>query len=230
MQDLLLLHGAIGAKDQLQPLAQALKDRYRVHTLNFSGHGGEEFPNEAFSIPLFASEILNYIQEHKIEGASVFGYSMGGYAAMRLAKQYPGLVGMIITLATKFYWDDAIAANEVKMLDAETILQKVPAFAAQLEQRHLPNDWKIVLSKTKDMLLELGRNNCLSLPDYKSIRNPCLLLLGDKDRMVTEEETLAVQQQLPNASFQLIPGTPHPLEQANIPFLASLIGEFINKQ
>jgi esterase/lipase len=39
MQHLLLLHGAIGAKDQLQPLADELKDNYFIHTLNFSGYG-----------------------------------------------------------------------------------------------------------------------------------------------------------------------------------------------
>jgi esterase/lipase len=52
MKDILLLHGAIGAKDQLQPLADALKDRYIVHTLNFSGHGGEAFAKEDISIPM----------------------------------------------------------------------------------------------------------------------------------------------------------------------------------
>ena len=40
MKTILLLHGAIGAADQLQPLAQVLAAHYNVHTLSFSGHGG----------------------------------------------------------------------------------------------------------------------------------------------------------------------------------------------
>lgn len=43
MQPLLLLHGAIGATDQLEPLAAELNSYYDVHMLNFPGHGEEEF-------------------------------------------------------------------------------------------------------------------------------------------------------------------------------------------
>src|SRR5687767_15043344 len=200
-QALLILHGAIGAKDQLQALADTLKDKYTIHTLNFSGHGGKPFPDEGFSIPLFAAEVVNYLEENKIESVNIFGYSMGGYVALYLAKHQPALVGKIITLATKFHWDETIAAKEVKMLDANTITQKVPAFATELEERHHPNDWKDVLAKTKEMLLQLGKSNCLQPGDYKTITTSCLLLLGDKDKMVTIDETVAVQQSLPNARF-----------------------------
>ena len=228
MHPLLIFHGAIGAKDQMQALADALKENCIVHTLNFSGHGGEPFPDKDFSIPLFAGEVLNYLQQNKIERVNIFGYSMGGYVAMFLAKHHPELVGRIITLATKFYWDEAVAAKEVKMLDAEIILQKVPEFAEQLRVRHLPNDWKMVLDKTKEMLLQLGQQNTLQLTDYKNILADCLLLLGDKDKMVTVDETIAVQKALPNADFKLLPGTPHPIEQVDTTMLASVITDFLS--
>ena len=80
MHKLLLLHGAIGAKDQLQPLAQALKNDYEVHALNFSGHGGEQMPN-SFSIELFANDVLTYLDKTNIQKINIFGYSMGGYVA-----------------------------------------------------------------------------------------------------------------------------------------------------
>lgn len=223
MQDILLLHGAIGAKDQLQPLADILGDKYTVHTLNFSGHGGEAFANEDFSIPLFAEEVLNYLQRNHIRVINISGYSMGGYVAMHLAKHHPQLVDKIITLATKFHWDESIAAKEVKMLDADIIAQKVPAFAEQLCQRHLPNDWKLVLNKTRTMLLQLGQQNALQLDDYKSISTECLLLLGDKDKMVTVDETVAVAKALPHAGYRSLPDTPHPIEQVNVSMLAGII-------
>lgn len=228
MHSLLILHGAIGANDQLQALADALKDKCIVHTLNFSGHGGIAFPEADFSIPLFAGEVLKYLQQNKIERVNIFGYSMGGYVAIYLAKHHPALVGKIITLATKFYWDEAVAAKEVKMLDAEIILQKVPAFAEQLRERHLPNDWKTVLDKTKEMLLQLGQQNALQLNDYATISADCLLLLGDKDKMVTIDETIAVQKALPNGSFRSLPDTQHPIEQVNTTMLASVITDFLH--
>jgi esterase/lipase len=48
MAHLVLLHGAIGSKDQLHPLANALKKDFDVHLLNFSGHGGNAFPGKPF--------------------------------------------------------------------------------------------------------------------------------------------------------------------------------------
>ena len=226
MQHLLLLHGAIGAKDQLQPLAAALKDSFIIHTLNFSGHGGHPFPAKAFSIPLFAKEVQEYMEINNIPQAYVFGYSMGGYAAMYLAKHHPGKITKLSTLATKYHWDEATAAKEVRMLDGATIRQKVPAFAAQLQQRHAPNDWNELLEKTQEMLLGLGKQNELQLSDYAAVTTPVLVLLGDRDKMVTMEETIATYKQLPSGKLGILPGTTHPLEQVDISLLKHLLIDF----
>lgn len=228
MQHILLLHGALGSKTQLQSLAQALENEFHVHTFNFSGHGGRPFPDSAFSIPLFADQIAQYMQEAAIAQAYIFGYSMGGYAAMYLAKHHQEKVNKLITLATKFHWDEKTAAREVKMLDAKTIQEKVPAFATQLQQRHAPNDWLVLLEKTGQLLNNLGKQNTLQLEDYAGITTPSLILLGDRDKMVTLEETAAVYKQLPNAQLGVIPGTPHALEQVNVGVLAEMIRRFIS--
>ena len=227
MQHLLLLHGAIGAKDQLKSLAESCSQAYTVHTLNFNGHGGEQMPGGDFSIPLFAGDVLNYLDKHQIASANIFGYSMGGYVAMFLAKHFPGRVQKVITLATKFYWDEKVAEKESGMLSAKSIAEKLPAFAVQLAQRHAPNDWKQVLDSTSKMLLDLGRHNCLQLKEYSGITLPCLLLLGDKDKMVTFEETEAVYKALPDASIYIMPDTAHPIERVNPELLKQLIGQFI---
>jgi pimeloyl-ACP methyl ester carboxylesterase len=227
MQTLLILHGAIGAKDQLQPLADQLAAQYKVYTLNFSGHGGEPFPDEPFSISLFANEVLAWLENNNIDTVNIFGYSMGGYVGMYLAKHFPGKVQKLVTLATKFEWNPAIAAKETSMLDADTIQKKIPAFAGQLQQRHAPNDWVMLLQKTKNLLLQLGENNTLAPADYAAITTPCLILLGDRDKMVTKEETIQVYQQLPHAQLGILPGTPHPLEQADVVHLSFLVNRFL---
>lgn len=230
MQHLILLHGAIGAKQQLEPLSNALSRQFNIHLINFSGHGGRARPSSAFSIELFASDVLGYMKENNIEQANVFGYSMGGYAAVYLAKHHPEKINRIITLATKFYWDEATAAKEIKMLDANTIRQKLPAFADKLYERHLPNNWKAVLAETIIMLTALGSHNTLSIDDYTSINTPCLILLGDRDKMVTLDETVAVYKQLPNAQLCVLPNTQHPLEHADIALLSFFIKRHLIQQ
>lgn len=228
MKHLLLLHGAVGAKEQLQPLAYLLKDEYSIHLFNFNGHGGKPFAANEFSINSFANELHAFILEKQIEHACVFGYSMGGYVALFLAKRYPHLFHKVVTLATKFHWNETIAAKETAMLNAEVILEKLPAFAEQLKERHQPNDWQLLLNKTKEMLLQMGKENPMQLSDYAAINIPVLLLLGDNDKMVTKEETTAVQQQVPNADFQLLQNTAHPIEKTDLQQLASVIRNFCN--
>jgi pimeloyl-ACP methyl ester carboxylesterase len=180
-----------------------------------------------FSIPLFANAVKHYIQEQALSSVSILGYSMGGYVELYLAKHHPELVEKAITLATKFEWDEAIAAKEIKMLQPEVIEQKLPAFAKTLEERHAPTDWKEVLNKTKDMLLGLGKQNALTLADYATIQTPVQVLIGDRDKMVSLEETITVYKQLPNAQLGILPATPHPIEQVDAELLAFHIKRFI---
>jgi pimeloyl-ACP methyl ester carboxylesterase len=226
MQNLLLLHGAIGSREQFVPLEAKLANYYTLHTMNFGGHGGETFPGEPFSISLFADEVKAYLEKLAIPGINIFGYSMGGYVAMYLAKKYPFAVQKIATLASKFDWSPVIAIKETSMLNADALLEKVPSFAKQLQDRHAPNDWKEVLERTKMMLLALGNNNSLKLPDYKTIVQPCLLLIGDKDLMVSVDETAPIAGALPNATHRVLPETPHPLEQVNMLLLAGVLKDF----
>jgi pimeloyl-ACP methyl ester carboxylesterase len=225
MQHLLLLHGAIGAKDQLQPLAEQLKDNFIVHTLNFSGHGGTAIP-EKFSIETFAGDVLNYLEANHIQQANIFGYSMGGYVALYLATHHPEKTGKVFTLGTKFLWSPEIAAKELKMLDAAKIAEKIPAFAKALEKRHAPGDWKTVLKKTAEMMQDLGNNNTLQASDYDSIDKKVLIGIGDKDTMVTIEETIDVFRKLKNANLLVLPDTQHPLEKVDLSKLVPAIASF----
>lgn len=222
---LILLHGALGSAETLAPLAAVLETDFIVHPLQFPGHGGTALP-QAFSISSFAGHVQQYCSAQVLERVCIFGYSMGGYVAMYLAKQQPALVARLATLATKFYWDEAVAAKEVKMLQPSVMEQKVPQLAAQLQQRHAPNDWKEVVQKTAELLTGLGKNNVLHTADYAAINTPSLLMLGDRDKMVSLEETVEAQRLLPKAQLAILPGTPHPLEQTDVSLLSFLLKRF----
>ncbi|MBO9573200.1 MAG: alpha/beta fold hydrolase, partial [Chitinophagaceae bacterium] len=133
---LLMLHGAIGASSQLQHIAGLLSPKYEIHLFDFPGHGGKGLNEENFSIELFANAVVSFLEEQKIKQVNIFGYSMGGYVALYLARHHPELINKIITLGTKFHWNKETAANEVKMLDPEKIAVKVPSFAKALETLH----------------------------------------------------------------------------------------------
>jgi pimeloyl-ACP methyl ester carboxylesterase len=116
LKHLLLLHGAIGSKNQLQGLAGSLAGAFHLYSIDFSGHGGQEIERE-FSIEYFADQIRQWLRENAINKINIFGYSMGGYVAMYLAAHHPELVDGIITLATKYEWTEEISAKEASMLN-----------------------------------------------------------------------------------------------------------------
>jgi pimeloyl-ACP methyl ester carboxylesterase len=225
MHPILLLHGALGAKTQLEPLAGLLRQRYEVHLINFSGHGGVASEG-AFSIACFAAEAAQYLDDRQLPALPVFGYSMGGYVAMYLARHMPGRLSRIITLGTKYHWDEGTAAREAGMLDPALIEEKTPAFAEALRQRHAPADWKALLRATAALMQALGSAPALEAADYAAITQPCLLMVGDRDKMVTLQETVAVYKALPEAQLAVLPATPHPLEKVDTALLATFIQRF----
>lgn len=226
MQHILLLHGALGAAEQFMPLASSLSKNYIVHTLNFSGHGGET-DITSFTIASFADQVHAYINSGSIDKISIFGYSMGGYVALYYAKQYPQHVNKIFTLATKFLWTPEIAQQEIKMLNAAKIAEKIPAFAQALEKRHQPNDWKQLLLKTAELMTDLGNHSPLKDEDLERLEVPVLIGIGDKDTMVTLEETIHAYRKIKNANLVVFPKMQHPIEKVDVKRLADEINSFI---
>lgn len=226
MKKLLLLHGAIGAASQFDKLKEELKSQFEIYTMNFSGHGGEKIPAEKFSIELFAEDVTKFIEKNNLQGIDVYGYSMGGYVALYIAWKNKNILGKIFTTATKFDWNEETSVKESKMLNPAKIEEKIPIFAKVLEKRHLPENWKTVLHKTAEMMIELGKKPLLRDEVLEKIDNEVLVSVGDKDNMVTLEETANVSGKLKNGRLFIFAETEHPIEKIDSKKLAEQIKKF----
>lgn len=213
MKKLILLHGALGDATLFQPLQEVLKKSHQCYSFNFSGHGKKPFDDEGFGIEIFADELRKFINANKLKGASVFGYSMGGYVALYLASLHPELMGTITTLGTKFNWTPESAEQEVEKLNPELIAEKVPAYAKLLAERHGKKEWKTLVWQTAGMMLELGDEPILTNSVLATITNKVNILLGEDDNMVSKEESEATAKSLQYGSFKMIANTPHPIER-----------------
>ena len=106
---ILLLHGALGSEVQFTELKKALSESFDVHTLTFEGHGGRA-SNRPFSMGGFVENVVDYLDKNGLDSVNIFGYSMGGYVALMLAKEHPNRVNKIMTLGTKFAWNPEFSA------------------------------------------------------------------------------------------------------------------------
>ena len=221
-----MLHGALGSKDQFDPLVKLLKTDFETLTLNFSGHGNHPHIPDRFTLSLFTQDIIDFLEQNSHKTVHIFGYSMGGYVALNLAKNYADRIGKIMTLATKFNWTPESAAREEKMLNADKIEEKVPAFAHMLKTRHTSMGWKSVLEKTAGMMQDLGNGNGLKAKDLASIQTPVMILLGTKDQMVTAEESIAAADALAQGHFEPLADAEHPLEKITPRQLADILIDY----
>lgn len=225
---ILFLHGALASKNQFDTLIQHLPEGLKGDAINFSGHGGTLPSPLGYHFNAFADDILKYADSQGIDKLNLFGFSMGGYAALYFAKLHPERVNKIFTVNVKFSWDADSTQKEIAMLNAENMMLKVPGFANNLMIQHGLNMWKQVLDSTADMMKKLSSTVMLTDEDYGSINCPVLLAVGDRDKTSGIEQTLDIYKKLHHAAFWVIPFTAHPFEKMDQQQLIHQINNFFS--
>lgn len=222
---LILLHGALGSAAQFDALRPHLPADRPVLALSFPGHGG--VPTDGpFSMDGFSGYILDFMEKENLAQADIFGYSMGGYAALYFAWKHPRRVRSIFTLGTKLDWSPDTAAGMNRMFDTEKIEAKVPHFAEMLAKTHAPLDWKAVCRNTAAFLHDLGEGQGIPSAAFGEVACPVVIGLGELDNVVTPEESRAVAAALPQGRFEILAGCKHPIEQVDVVLLAEQLRDF----
>lgn len=226
MPNLILLHGALGHSEIFTPYLDSLSHYFTIHTPLFSGHGNEDLPSDGISIERYTLELTEYCRENNLADNYILGHSMGGYVALCYALKHPENINSIMTLGTKFDWTEEQALKESKMLNPDIILEKVPQYAQLLEKQH-GSKWKLLLPAIAELMIDLGKNPPLK-NNLSTINLPVQIMVGDKDNMVTIEESAHVYRSLPNAKLAVLPETKHPIDKVRPNLLLNLIKDFWN--
>lgn len=213
-KSIVLLHGAIGDHHQMLPLATLLGESYQVFTPDFPGHGRDTI-NNRLDVDYLIEFLKDYLNALNRGPVQIFGFSMGGFVATLCASRYPDLIGSIITYGTKWQWSPEIAEKEVSMLDAEKISAKLPEFANKLDALHSGIGWKNVLLATKNLMQHLGQNNESLELEMASVSIPVLIMRGSHDKMVSREESLAMENLMSGGVYSEIPEFIHSIEQVD---------------
>ena len=210
MRKIIYLHGALGCTKQSRDLTIYLNSYFDCFSDDFTGHGFKPAHNGDFSIDLFTMDLYNFMDELEIVGADLFGYSMGGYVALNYALKYPDRVGKIFTFGTKFDWNPESALKETKMLNPQKMMEKVPKFVDELKEFH-GDKWELLVEQTAKMMIELGSEPNLKAKELSEIQTPVYISVGDRDALVSIEESAKAFRSLPNSRFTVFPDTIHPI-------------------
>jgi hypothetical protein len=76
------------------------------------------------------------------------------------------------------------------------------------------------VEKTRELLLSLGAQPRIDATLLCSLQQPVCLALGDRDEMVTLQETASAFAELSSGALAVLPQTPHPFEKISLSTLA----------
>jgi 2-succinyl-6-hydroxy-2,4-cyclohexadiene-1-carboxylate synthase len=94
----LMLHGFTGDAESMAPAAAPLERDFEVHRIELVGHGRSDAPRDvaAYTMPSCVAQLVAVLDALEIGRAHLYGYSMGGRAALSLAAAHPDRVRSLV--------------------------------------------------------------------------------------------------------------------------------------
>jgi pimeloyl-ACP methyl ester carboxylesterase len=155
-EPLVMLHGGIAASETLAPLVPGL-DR-RVILADLQGHGRTPDADRPLRPALMADDIAELASELGLAQIDLFGYSLGGAVALRVAIQHPDLVRRLVLVSITAKRDgnhpEVLTAFDSLTEAAAEPMKASPAYAHYARVAPRPEDWPVLVGKTGDLLRE----------------------------------------------------------------------------
>jgi pimeloyl-ACP methyl ester carboxylesterase len=210
----------------------ALKPYYRTVLIDSRGHGESDKPHEASAYGTnLASDVVAVLNDLGIDRAHFYGYALGGWVGLVLAKLWPHRFASIV-IGGSSPVEGTMPDEAVRKLTA-VLKSGAAAFtegweaqapiSPSLRRRLLMNDMD-ALGALWDNLVENPVNLEDALPTFPS---PYLLIFGEKDPLYPVNDVLKYSSRLSEGSVIILPELNH-LEafqrsEVVLPYLASFL-------
>ena len=189
---------------------------FRVLRLDNRGAGLSDAPDEAFSIEQMADDVAAVMDAAGMPRAHVHGISMGGLIAQDLAIRYPERVLSLVLGAT--YAGGPLLSRAVLPLllsqkGPEDVMRAtapflsatpIPAEADRFPGHALAPRDKRGLRRQLSAQLRYS-----SMRRLHTIRQPTLVMHGEKDRLISPLNARRMTRRIPGARLRLIAGAGH---------------------
>jgi pimeloyl-ACP methyl ester carboxylesterase len=180
-EPLIMLHGGFGTGADFGPVRDELARTRRVITADLQAHGGTADIDRPLRFRTMADDIAGLIDHLGLEQADVFGYSLGGGVALRLAIQYRRRVRRLVLLsapASRDGWYPEVRAGFDAMgRHLEPMFKQSPLYAAYAKVAPRVEDFPVLIDKVGDAT----RQDYDWTAEVAGITAPVMLIYADAD-------------------------------------------------
>ena len=189
---LLLLHGNGEDGGYFVHQTEYFSRHYTVYALDTRGHGQSPRGAGPFTMARFAQDLLDFMDEQKLERAHVLGFSDGGNIALTFALLHPERVDRLVLNGANL---DPGGVKPVIQIPIVLGYRLASLFAGRSPEARLHAE-----------ILGLMVNEPRIPPEaLKELRLPVLVIAGTRD-MIREAHTRMIAGALPDSRLVLIPG------------------------
>lgn len=220
--DLILLHGALGCSAHWDAMSQKLGTEHRLFPVDFPGHGKSTAPVVP-TIDGLSDFLAEYIREANLDEPYILGYSMGGYVSLHALAHKKIKVSGLLTIATKMNWSPEIADKEIARLNWDVM----GVIREKLETEH-GTHLNALFANTASILRSIG-DKPLNADDIKAIDTPFTMSVGERDKMVSWEETERTASWNQLADSALLEAQGHSLERMETEYLYNFVKQLLNR-
>jgi len=180
-EPLLLLHGGLGSIDMFRPVLPTLAKGRRLIAVDLHGHGRTTLGDRPISLVDMGEDMAAILNKLGTAQVDVFGYSLGGGVALRLAVQHPEMVRRLALVSAGyaqdgFYPEMLPMQAQVGAAMAEH-MKDTPMYKSYVAVAPKPEDFPRLL----DRMGELMRKPYDWSEDVKKLTMPVMLVYGDSD-------------------------------------------------
>lgn len=215
---LLVLHGGLFDIDQqFGALLPDLSQGRQVVAADFQGHGRTNDVDRPLTAAGLASDVVGLLEHLELPQVDVFGFSVGGAVALRLAIDHPELVRRLVVSSVSFRPEGDRGENSEAV--AEMTVDMIAGTPMEAEYRaKSPHP-----DRLQDLLTKLSHFDegfpGWSDDDIRGIAAPTLITVGDCDMVRLEHAVRFLQlrggdvngdfEGVPSSQLAVFPGTTH---------------------
>lgn len=219
---IVLLHGWGQNIQMMQMLGEPFKDKFRIIAVDFPGFGNSEEPKEVMDVSDYTNVIENLLKKLNVKNPILIGHSFGGRVSVKFASRNDVKKVILLSPALRSHDKKGLKTKILKFLKTVPGIKNLESWA----KNHIGSrDYKAASPMMKQVLVKTV-NEDLS-EDAKKIKAPVILIYGDMDSEVPEEDTKEYEKLIPDCGLILYEGCTHYAYLERLNQTINIIGNFI---